>query len=137
MSYYKNALKLKSSINTAAATLTDEVALEVSNLFPEWVTDTSYSVGNRVRFNEVLYKCAQAHISQDDWTPSAAPALWVAVSLDPGTADKPITAVRGMDYELDKLYLDPEDNKIYRCTRASVLHYLPHELVGHYFELAE
>lgn len=30
----------------------------------------------------ILYKCVQAHTSQADWTPDAAPALWVRVSVE-------------------------------------------------------
>lgn len=58
-----------------------------------------------------------------------------------GSKDKPITAVRGMVYYKDKYYRDPEDGKLYLCTRdrddqpgaGLALAYLPHELVGIYF----
>lgn len=48
-------------------------------------------------------------------------------------------AARGMEYEYGKYYLDPEDGKTYLCKRLNetgtiVLYYLPHELVGNYFE---
>ena len=57
----------------------------------------------------------------------------------PGTIDDPIPAARGMEYEYGKYYLDPEDGKKYLCKRGSetgsiVLYYLPHELIGQYFE---
>lgn len=44
-----------------------------------------------------------------------------------------------MEYEYGKYYLDPEDGKTYLCKRLNetgtiVLYYLPHELVGQYFE---
>lgn len=115
---------------------TDEQAVAATAVYPFWKTGTAYTVNERVQHNSVLYKCAQAHTSQDNWTPDATPAMWVAISLDPGTVTQPITAVRGMEYEQDKYYLDPEDEKVYLCTRGGVLHYLPHELVGQYFELA-
>ena len=56
-----------------------------------------------------------------------------------GSVDNPITAYRGLVYNQGKHYLDPEDNKIYICTRDSVqaLHYLPHELIGHYFDFVK
>lgn len=58
-----------------------------------------------------------------------------------GSKDKPITAVRGMVYYRDKYYRDPEDGKIYLCTRdrddqpgtGIALAYLPHELISIYF----
>ena len=59
----------------------------------------------------------------------------------PGTIDDPIPAARGMEYEYGKYYLDPEDGKKYLCKRGNetgsiVLYYLPHELIGQYFEEA-
>ena len=60
----------------------DESALQGIELFPLWKTDTAYEVGDRIRFNGVLYKCVQAHTSQDGWTPDVTPALWVEVSID-------------------------------------------------------
>ena len=32
------------------------------------------------RYNGGLYRCLSDHTSQDDWTPDAAPSLWVAIS---------------------------------------------------------
>ena len=51
----------------------------------------------------------------------------------------PFPAARGMEYEYGKYYLDPEDGKTYLCKRLNetgtiVLYYLPHELIGPYFE---
>ena len=45
----------------------------------------------------------------------------------------------GMEYDYGKYYLDPEDGKTYLCKRGEetgsiVLYYLPHELIGQYFE---
>lgn len=129
------ARQLIKAIVTMRENATDKQALQAIAVYPFWRTNTSYAVDNRVQYNSVLYKCAQAHASQDNWTPDATPALWVAVSIDVGTRDEPITAVRGMEYEEGKYYLDSEDNLVYHCTRGGVLHYLPHELIGHYFEL--
>ena len=49
----------------------------------------------------------------------------------------------GIEYEYGLYYLDNEDSKIYLCSRTGetdgntiILQYLPHELVGQYFELA-
>ena len=50
-------------------------------------------------------------------------------------------AARSMEYTYGLYYADPEDGKVYLCTRTGeadggtiTLHYLPHELVGMYFE---
>ena len=71
---------------------------------------------------------------------ACCPALWVVINTSSsGTIDEPIPASRGMEYEYGKYYLDPEDSKTYLCKRGSetgtiILQYLPHELIGHYFE---
>lgn len=59
--------------------LTDEQAEQVPDAFPLWKVDTAYEVGYRVRYEELLYKCVQAHTSQADWTPPVAVSLWVRI----------------------------------------------------------
>lgn len=76
------AKQLRALIESLAITLDDTTALTGIELFPAWVTDTAYAVGNRVQYNGVLYKCVQAHTSQADWMPDATPALWVIVSVE-------------------------------------------------------
>lgn len=56
--------------------LTDEQAETVPQLFHEWAIGVDYTVGKRVRYNDKLYRCVQAHTSQEGWEPSNAPALW-------------------------------------------------------------
>lgn len=78
----EHALKLRELILKASISLDDESALDGIELFPLWKTDTAYAVGIRIRYNDVLYKCIQAHTSQASWTPDATPALWTEVSVD-------------------------------------------------------
>lgn len=77
-----DAIAYRSKIEAAASTMTDETALTAVELFPAWEAGKAYVVSDRVRYNGKLYKCAQAHTAQADWTPDAAPALWVSVSMD-------------------------------------------------------
>ena len=63
--------------------LTDEQAETVPDAFPAWVTGIAYAVGVRVRHDGKLYRCMQAHTSQDGWTPDATSALWTRIG-DPG-----------------------------------------------------
>ena len=142
MSYLSSAQKLRAAINGAGAMLTDEQALTVPIIFPAWCGDgISYAAGDRVMYGGVLYKCLQAHTSQGDWTPDAAPALYTVIDVShAGTQDEPIPAERGMEYVYGLYYLDSEDGKLYLCQRTGeaaggtvVLQYLPHELVGNYF----
>lgn len=73
-------LKLRSLIEKAAASLSDDDALEAPELFPAWEAGTAYSADQRVSYNDKLYRCVQAHTSQADWTPDATPALWTEVA---------------------------------------------------------
>lgn len=135
------AAELRPMIEAAATSLPDGDAAKAVELFPAWAYPVSYIVGNRVSDGGKLYKCQQAHTSQESWKPSATPALWVVIDVThAGTQDDPIPASRGMEYEYGKYYLDSEDGKTYLCERTGeaaggkiVLQYLPHELVGQYF----
>lgn len=135
------AAELRPMIEAAATSLPDSDAAKAVELFPTWAYPISYVVGNRVSDGGKLYKCRQAHTSQEGWKPAATPALWVVVDIThAGTQADPIPAARGMEYEYGKYYLDSEDGKTYKCERTGeaaggkiVLQYLPHELVGNYF----
>lgn len=80
----ERAYQLRALIVKAAVSLSDEEALGGVELFPAWAADTSYELGIRVRYDGKLYKCIQAHTSQDQWTPDVTPALWTDVA-EPGT----------------------------------------------------
>lgn len=82
MSYYDNAVIKANLIQTAIAYLPDEEAETVTALFPDWETGKAYAVGDRVKYNELLYRCVQAHTSQADWTPDVTKALWTRTSTD-------------------------------------------------------
>ena len=75
------ARKLRPYIEKAAQNLLDEDALEAVQLFPLWKADVEYTVGQRVRHNEVLYSVLTAHTSQADWTPEVAPSLFANVLI--------------------------------------------------------
>lgn len=137
----ERAAELRPMIEAAATSLPDSEAATAVELFPAWAYPVSYVVGNRVSDGGKLYKCQQAHTSQEGWKPSATPALWAVIDVaHAGTQDDPIPAAAGMEYEYGKYYLDPTDGKLYLCERTGeaaggkiVLQYLPHELSGQYF----
>ena len=81
MTLLELAQKLRPYIEKAALSLSDEDALEAINLFPSWVSAKSYVKDERVIYEGTLYKCLQAHTSQDGWTPTAAPSLWAKVLI--------------------------------------------------------
>ena len=103
--------------------------------------------GTPYQWQGIVYKLLQPHdaTGNEGWAPDKVPALWAAVYVpgETGTEGDPITAARGMEYQYGLLYLDPEDGKTYLCTRIGeetggtvILQYLPHELVGQYFQEA-
>ena len=63
-------------------TTTDGDALDMVGLFAPWGEDVTYAVGDRIRYEDILYKCVQSHTSQSDWTPDITKALWTVVSID-------------------------------------------------------
>lgn len=72
---------LVEAIKAVRASASDEVALSAKDIYPEWKTETAYAVGDRVLYEDTLYKCLQAHTSQDTWTPSEAVSLWAVVLI--------------------------------------------------------
>ena len=75
------ARQLRAVVESMATGLDDSAALENTELFPAWHTDTAYVVGDRVRHDGILYKCLIAHTSQSDWIPSNAVSLWARVLI--------------------------------------------------------
>lgn len=124
----------------------DQELLDNQSMIPTWRARdfTGVPVGTPYQWEGTIYKLVQAHdaTGNEGWTPQEVPALWAAVSKpgETGTQDNPITAARGMEYQYGLYYRDPEDGKLYQCSRTGeaeggkiTLQYLPHELVGQYF----
>ena len=83
------AEQLRKALQMFAQSLSDDAAMEVATVYPEWTVNTAYKINEMVTYgeNEVgdpqLYRCVQAHTSQADWTPDATPALWTAIGVAP------------------------------------------------------
>ena len=75
------AIKLRPYIEKAAANLDDTDALEAVQLFPKWEANIQYEKDDRVRYENILYRCLQSHNSQESWTPLAAASLWAKVLI--------------------------------------------------------
>ena len=65
-----------------AGSIDPVTAAEHADLFAEWAYPIAYTVGQIRRYNGTIYKCVQAHTSQADWAPPAAPSLW-SLTADP------------------------------------------------------
>ena len=62
-----------------ANTLTDEQALTIPLMYDDFEVGINYAVGERVLYNDVLYKVLIDHTSQETWTPDVAPSLFAKV----------------------------------------------------------
>lgn len=60
---------------------TDEMSLQVPNLYPTWRAAVDYATGDKVLYNDVLYKVLTAHTSQDTWAPDVSPSLFARVLI--------------------------------------------------------
>ena len=119
--------------------LTDTEAAKLPLCYDPWTTDKAYKVGDRVESDGKLWKCRQAHTSQENWKPSIDTAsLWEVINVEnAGTLDDPIPYDQTMTVYNGKYYL--EEGIIYKCIRDSgqPLYATCASLVGNYFEVAE
>lgn len=77
----EHAREIRAIMEAQAASLTDDVALSVPEMFPKWSDSAEYVADDRVRYQGVLYRCLQPHTSQATWTPTDAPSLWARVLI--------------------------------------------------------
>lgn len=132
-------MMLESQKTTFLDALPDEQALEVKYCYPEWSADgVPYKVGDRELVDDELWKCRQAHTSQENWKPSIDTAsLWERIDEQhAGTLEDPIPYANTMTVYNGKYYI--EEGIIYKCIRDSgqPLYATCASLVGNYFEVA-
>lgn len=58
----------------------ETTASEHAELFSSWAYPVDYTVGQIRKRGGKLYRCLQAHTSQETWTPEDSPSLWVNIS---------------------------------------------------------
>lgn len=73
------AMLIRQQINSLS--VEDNVALRMTEFYPEWAAGQVYAVGYKVQHGGTLYKCVQAHTSQTGWEPENAPSLWAKVLI--------------------------------------------------------
>lgn len=57
-------------------TLDDTTISEHAEQFNVWAYPASYAQGAICKHDNKIYRCLQAHTSQEDWKPGIAPSLW-------------------------------------------------------------
>lgn len=133
--------KIKKLMQSVVVDQTDEEALENIELFPTWQSKIGIQVqqGDRLYFDDKLYKVLQTHTPQDDWRPDTTASLYVQVVIesgDTGTIDNPIPYSVNMELIEGKYYI--EDDIIYLCTRSlSASYWALKDIVGQYVEVVE
>ena len=79
---FLNAIMKQAEIS--CGTNTDEQALEVQILYPNWEDlkyGTTLKVGDRVNYDGILYNVIQEHQKQETWNPVDAPSLFAKVLI--------------------------------------------------------
>lgn len=130
----------KMTIN--ATPLTDNQAISVKNLHPEWkeFIGKSLSTGFRVLHEDALYKVRQdINVVLENQPPSIdTAALYEEINeTHDGTKTDPIPYNNNMALELGKYYI--QDDIIYMCTRdtGQAVYQDLSDLVGIYVQIAE
>jgi hypothetical protein len=81
MSIISEARKHRAQFVKLRDIATDEMSLQVPDLYPKWEVEVNYIAGERVLYNDVLYKVLQSHTSQSGWTPDTAASLFAKVLI--------------------------------------------------------
>ena len=117
-------------------TVDDNTALRMREFYPDWVAGVDYSTGYKVQHGSKLWRCVQAHTSQDSWAPSIDTAsLWAEIcETHAGTMADPIPYNGNMALEEGKYY--SQSGAVYLCTRDTVnsVYNALADLVGLYVE---
>lgn len=136
------AFKIVDYLKNTRNIITEEMALNYVALYPNWEAGKKLSIGERIKYENKLYKVVQAHTAQESWVPNLTSSLFEPIDIvNEGTLENPIIAAAGMCYFKNKYYLDETNGKIYLCIRddsngnGTVLHFMPSVLVGTYFEV--
>jgi len=76
----QTAIKYRKYIEQAASSLSDELALNVPELYPHWKIGITLEANERIYYNNKLYRIVQNHTTQEDWKPDQTPALFTEVA---------------------------------------------------------
>ena len=126
-----NRMVIAQQINTL--TVDDNTALRMVEFYPEWATDTAYTVGYKVQRGGKLWRCKQAHTAIATWEPENAASLWEVINeTHDGTKYDPIPYDGNMELEAGKYY--SQSDKTYLCNRdtGNPVYNTLAELVGLY-----
>lgn len=129
-------LIIRQQINSLS--VDDQTAVRMTEFYPAWASGQAYTAGYKVQHGGKLWRCIQAHTSQDSWVPSTDTAsLWEEIcESHNGTLYDPIPYSGNMALENGKYYT--QDGVTYLCTRdtGNPVYNALSELVGIYVEVS-
>ena len=76
----ENAAAIAFVVLAESGQIDDVTASEQTALFSEWSPGVNYTVGQLRQYDGILYRCVQAHTSQEGWEPSSTASLWSATA---------------------------------------------------------
>lgn len=121
-------MAMRSFMQPQLMTLSDSQALEKKVLYDTWASriGTNVSQGERLYYDDKLYKVRQSHLVQEQYPPSTDTLSLYEVIQEQsaGTKDDPIPYVRNMALELGKFYT--QDGILYECYNA--MQAMPYDL---------
>lgn len=59
----------------------DELSLAAPAVYQTWTPGDVYAAGERVLYQDILYKVLLAHTAQEGWEPTVAPSLFAKVLI--------------------------------------------------------
>lgn len=127
------ALLIAQQVNTLE--VDDQTACRMKAFYPAWAAGVSYAAGYKVQNNGRLFRCLQAHTSQEGWEPENVPALWEEIcETHDGSLYDPIPYDGNMALENGKYY--SQDGVTYLCSRdtGNPVYHALRDLVGIYVE---
>ena len=106
---------LKEKLDSIAADLPDEIAVEHTDLYPVWTVGAGLTAGGRVQHNGGLYRVQQAHTAQSDWPPDTAMSLFSRINA-PGEIPEWAQGSYAKDIQVThngKTWLSMVDNNVW------------------------
>ena len=115
----------------------DQTAVRMTEFYPEWESGQAYTAGYKVQYSGKLWRCIQAHTSQDSWAPSTDTAsLWERID-ETHTGDQydPIPYEGNMALTAGLYYI--QNGVTYLCNRDTInpVYNALVDLVGVYVEV--
>ena len=118
-------------------TVDDQTAVRMTEFYPAWESGQAYTAGYKVQYSGKLWRCIQAHASQDSWAPSIDTAsLWERID-ETHTGDQydPIPYEGNMALTAGLYYI--QNGVTYLCNRDTInpVYNALVDLVGVYVEV--